>query len=142
MSLHCRRFQESISKIEERPVIISLQHAVSGKVKQHTKYEPRTEAGVEQLYCSMSSHLDYHPDLLVGLHWHNEQGLFAWWPELQSASQANEVCPMLLPFMALHSHPTLVQLACMQRKITAFWRISATTNNPEVKTGIFWFNRM
>lgn len=96
MSPCCRRFQESISKIEERPMIISLQHSVSGKVKQHTKYEPRPEAGVEQLYCSLSSHLDYHPDLLTELYGHDAQGLFAWWPELQSASQANEVCPLHL----------------------------------------------
>ncbi|KAK9833004.1 hypothetical protein WJX74_004038 [Apatococcus lobatus] len=84
------RFRKSITEIQQRPITINLQNPSSGKVKQHIKYEPRVEAALEQLYCSVSSHLDYHPHLLVDSCGDMSRGLFAWWPELQSAIQSGE----------------------------------------------------
>ena len=88
MAICCRRSQESINKIQERSIDFKFQDPV---VREHRKYEPGIEAAVEQLYCSVSSHLDYHLGLLVDTHGDISKALHAWWPDLQSASQSGEV---------------------------------------------------
>ena len=99
MAVCCRRSSERIKQIQEQVIDFRFQDPGSGIFKEHRKYEPGIEAAVEQLYCSMSSHLDYHSDLLVDKHGDISKALSAWWPELQSASQSGEVRPLSWPLL-------------------------------------------